>query len=78
MSIDQKLQTIFRDVFENDSLTIDDNFSYENYEDWDSFHQVKLVIAIEEEFEVKFSTEEAVMLTSVQELKTALQAKGIA
>jgi acyl carrier protein len=78
MSIDQKLQAIFRDVFENDSLTIDDNFSYENYEDWDSFHQVKLVIAIEEEFEVKFSTEEAVMLTSVQELKTALQAKGIA
>lgn len=78
MSIDQKLQSIFRDVFDNDALTISDTFSHESYEDWDSFHQVKLVIAIEEEFAVKFSTEEAILLTSVAQLKAALRDKGIA
>ncbi len=78
MSIDNKLQSIFRDVFDNDSIVIREETSPNTLEDWDSFHQVKLVIAIEEEFEMKFTTEEAISLTSVAQLKAGLRAKGIA
>lgn len=77
MSIDHKLQAIFRDVFDNDSIEIREDLSPETFADWDSFHQVKLVIAIEEEFEIKFTTDEAVSLKSVEQLKSGLRAKGV-
>lgn len=77
MSIDQKLQSIFRDVFDNDAIEVRDDLSPETFADWDSFHQVKLVIAIEEDFEIKFTTDEAVSLKSVAQLKAALRTKGV-
>ena len=77
MLLDTRLQALFRDVFDDDNLVISDNTSQSNLEGWDSFHQVKLVISIEEEFGVKLSIEEAISLTSVGKLKELLLAKGI-
>ena len=78
MSLDTKLQSIFRDVFDNDTLAFTDSISQQTFADWDSFHQVKLVIAIEEEFGVKLTTEEAISWTSGEKLKAGLASKGIA
>jgi acyl carrier protein len=78
MPIDAKLQNIFRDVFDNDTLVLTPNLSPETMADWDSFHQVKLVIAIEEEFGAKLSTDEAVSLTSVAKIQDWLRAQGVA
>lgn len=77
MSLDSRLQTLFRDVFDDDTLVIDDNTSQSNLEAWDSFHQVKLVISTEEEFGVKLSIDEAIGLVSVAKLKELLMAKGV-
>jgi acyl carrier protein len=73
----EQLQRVFREVFENDALEVHDALSPETLADWDSFHQVKLVIAVQEEFGVSFSTDEAVSLTSVAKFKQSLKAKGI-
>jgi acyl carrier protein len=73
-----RLQLIFREVFEDDSLILADDLSQQTYGDWDSFHQVKLVIAIEEEFGIKFSTDEVVSNTSVAGIREVLLAKGVA
>jgi acyl carrier protein len=75
MSIDAKLQSIFREVFDNDTLVLTGDLSPKTFPDWDSFHQVKLVIAIEEEFGTKLSTEEAVSLTSVAQMRQWLRSR---
>jgi acyl carrier protein len=77
MSLDKRLQALFRDVFDDDDLVIGDSTSQSNLDGWDSFHQVKLVISVEEEFDVKLSIEEAIGVVSVGKLKELLIAKGI-
>ena len=77
MSLDTRVQALFRDVFDDDNLTVNDSTSQSNLEGWDSFHQVKLLISVEEEFAVKLSIEESIALVSVGKLKELLIAKGI-
>lgn len=77
MSLDTRLETLFREVFDDDALIIDDSTSQSTLNGWDSFHQVKLVISIEEEFGVPLTIEEAIGVVSVGKLKELLIAKGI-
>ena len=74
--IDQRLQQIFREAFENDKLTLSDSLSPETMPEWDSLGHVKLMMGCEEEFGVKFTIEETVESTSVAKLKAVLAAKG--
>lgn len=76
--VDQRIQRIFREVFENDSLRVHDDLSAQTLADWDSLAQVKLILGLEEEFGVKFTTAEVTELHSVQSLKSALAGKGAA
>lgn len=75
---DQRLQPIFREVFENGKLALSDGLSAETMPEWDSLAHVKLIMACEEEFGVKFSIEETVESNSVAKLKAVLAAKGAA
>jgi len=76
--LDQRLQQIFREAFDDDKLTFSDNLSPENTPQWDSLAHVKLIVACEEEFGVKFTIEETVESTSAAKLKAVLAAKGVA
>lgn len=75
--IDQRLQQIFREAFENDKLTLTDSLSPETMPAWDSLGHVKLMMGCEEEFGVKFTIDETVESTSVGKLKAVLAAKGV-
>ena len=70
----QKLVLIFQDVFDDPQLQITDETSRDNFDKWDSLEQVKLVIAIEEEFGVKFTTDEVTSIRSVGEFKKTVAA----
>jgi acyl carrier protein len=76
--IDQRLQQIFREAFENDALALTDSLSPESMPKWDSLAHVKLMMGCEEEFGVKFSIEETIESTSVGRLKAVLESKGVA
>jgi acyl carrier protein len=76
--IDQRLQQIFREAFDDDKLTLTDSLSPETMPDWDSLAHIKLLVGCEEEFGVKFSIEETMDSTSVGKLKSVLAAKGVA
>ena len=75
--IDQRLQQIFREAFDNDRLILSDSLSPETMPAWDSLGHVKLMMGCEEEFGVKFTIEETVESTSVGKLKAVLAAKGV-
>jgi acyl carrier protein len=76
-TLDQRLQNVFQEVFDDEDLEVTADTSAKTLPNWDSFAQVKLVVGLEEEFDVKFTTEEVATLSSVGELKRALQSKGV-
>ena len=73
----ERIEKIFREVFDNESLQITEDFSPETYPDWDSFSQVKIAIGLEEEFGVKLTTEEMLEANSVKAIQILLRTKGV-
>ncbi len=74
MGIRERLQKVFIDVFEED-IEIYDEMTAEDVEDWDSLTHIQLVVAIEKEFNVKFTTDEVLELKNVGEFITLLKKK---
>jgi acyl carrier protein len=70
-----RLQRIFREVLEDEALQLSPEHSQRNLPNWDSFAQVKLIIGLEEEFDVKFSIDEAAETKSVDGLLRLVRAK---
>lgn len=52
-----KVLNIFRDVFADDTLMINSNSNSNNVIGWDSLNHIYLIVAIEKEFNLKFTTE---------------------
>lgn len=59
------VQDIFRDIFDEDDMIIEDKTSSEDVEDWDSLNHINLVSAIEKEFGIRFALGELMTLKDV-------------
>ena len=70
-----KLTTIFRDVFDDDTLTISDETTADDIEDWDSLSHIDLIAAIEKLFDMKFTTREITDLKNVGDFTGVLVRK---
>ena len=77
MSLDARLQSVFREVFDDNALALSGELSPATCADWDSVRHVELLIAMEEEFGIKFTTEEAASPANAALFKTWLRAKGV-
>lgn len=75
MEIKERLQEIFRDVFDDEELEIREDMSAKDIEDWDSLAQINLIIAIEKEFGVKFNLEEVSKLKNIGEMLELINLK---
>ena len=60
-----KVQDIFRDIFDEDELEIQESTSSDEIEDWDSLNHINLVSAIEKEFKIRFALGELQSLKDV-------------
>ena len=60
-----KVQDIFRDIFDDPDLVINDSTNSDDIEDWDSLNHINLVVAIEKEFKIKFNFTELASLKNV-------------
>jgi len=61
----QRLELVFEDTFINDSYLFSIETTQEDIEEWDSLNQVRLLMAIEQEFNIKFALDEMEKLTGV-------------
>lgn len=50
----EKLTEVFRDVFDEDDITISDGTTAADIEDWDSLSHITLLSSVEDEFGIKF------------------------
>lgn len=62
-----KLSEIFKDVFNDDSLEIDESTTAYDIEEWDSVSHVQLIDEIEAEFGVRFNAKEIMSWDDVGE-----------
>ena len=46
----ERLNDVFRDVFDDDTLEVDENTTADDIEDWDSIEHITLIGAVEDEF----------------------------
>ncbi len=71
----EKVQRIFRDVFDDDSLMIYDSTNSSDIEDWDSLEHITLVVSMEKEFNLKFDLKEVNALANVGEMVDLIASK---
>jgi acyl carrier protein len=49
------LNEVFQDVFDDESITVNDETTANDIEDWDSLEHINLVVAVEQKFSIKFN-----------------------
>ena len=69
------LTEVFRTLFNNPELNLDDELVATDVPGWDSFNHINLIINIEEEFGVKFTNDEVAKMQNVGDLKKILAHK---
>ncbi len=71
----ERINIIFRDVFDDDTLVITDSTNAEDIEDWDSLEHINLIMAMEKDFELKFNLQEVGELANVGEMADLIERK---
>lgn len=75
MNILNELQPIFQDVFDDEDLVVTNESNAKNIDDWDSLSHIRLVVAIEKQFGIKFAFGELQGLKNVGEMITLIEKK---
>jgi acyl carrier protein len=73
--IGSRMTNVFRDVFALPNLRINETDSQEQIACWDSMGHVRLVIALEEEFDIQFESDEIAVTESVGALAALISTK---
>lgn len=75
MNIKERLENVFRQVFDDDEIVINENTTADDIEEWDSLTHIQLIVEIENEFSIKFSMVETMKLKNVGELISLIEKK---
>jgi acyl carrier protein len=69
------VQEVFRDIFDDEELTISSGTNSQEIDEWDSLNHINLVCAIEQELNVSFALGELEDLKNVGEMIELLMCK---
>ena len=67
-SVFERLTVVFRDVFDDPDIIISETTTADDIEDWDSFEHINLILAVEEEFSLKFPMGKVSSMKNVGEM----------
>ena len=70
-----KLNEVFRDVFDDERITVTDATTANDIDDWDSLEHINLLAAIEQEFGMKFNMGQVVSMKNVGEMADIIISK---
>ena len=64
----ERLNNVFRDVFDDESIVVKPETTSKDIEDWDSLEHINLIVAVENEFGIKFNMGEVTTMKNVEEM----------
>lgn len=71
-----RLNKVFRDVFDDDSIIVKPGTTANDIEDWDSLEHITLIAAVEKEFKVKFKMGEISGMKNVGDMARIIAERG--
>ena len=72
----KRLDRVFQDVFDDDSIHVSPNTTADDIEDWDSLEHITLISAVEREFRMKFKMGEISSMKNVGEMVSIIQSRA--
>lgn len=70
-----EINTVFRNVFEDQSLQVGLTTSADDVEDWDSLTHATLISEVQDHFKVKFKISEVLKFNNVGDMVALIQEK---
>ncbi len=64
----ERLNKVFQDVFDDETIEVNDDTTADDIDEWDSFEHINLVVAVEEEFAFKIPMGKVVTMKNVGEM----------
>lgn len=74
---EQRLKSVLVKLFKVDEKDINEDASMDTIEQWDSLNHLKLVLALEDEFNISFTEEESIEILSYPLIKEILKEHDI-
>jgi len=75
MTIHNRLEQVFREVFDDDSLVLNDAMTAADVAGWDSVAHINLMFTIEQSFGVQFSGNQLAEFSNIGEIKSFLESQ---
>jgi acyl carrier protein len=73
-----RLTPIFREVFDDDTITPHTGMTAAEVPAWDSLSNIRLVVAVEQAFKIQFTTGEVAGLKNVGEFVSVIKERSVA
>ena len=64
----ERLNKVFQEVFDDETIEVNDDTTSEDIDDRDSFEHINLIVAVEEEFSIKIPMGKVVTMKNVGEM----------
>lgn len=74
--MESRIKRVMASVFGIDESQIDENSSMDTIEEWDSLRQMNLIIALEEEFGIRFSDDETLEALAFVRIRDVIAGKA--
>ena len=70
-----RLNKVFQDVFDDDTIVVRPSTTAADIEDWDSLEHITLITAVERAFKMKFKMGEISAMKNVGEMAAIIQSR---
>jgi acyl carrier protein len=71
----EKVNSIFIDILDNENIVLSNETTANDVEDWDSLNHIQLVVAIEKQFKIRFTSKEIQSWSNVGEVVNSVSLK---
>jgi len=73
--LEEKIKTLFSEIFDIKVSEINDMSSADNVEKWDSLNHTNLIVALEQTFKISFTSEEIIDMLNFRLIKIIMEEK---
>lgn len=72
-----QLNEVFRDIFDNENITVTDITEAKDIAGWDSLTHINLIVAVEDCFDIKFGMGDVVTMKNVGEMADIIEREAL-